>query len=174
MEQDIKHCFWFNIFLFFFVLLAKRVIYISTVINNALVHRSFILVSAFERPSPHLAGPACSFWATHSLTIYWAGMRFRSRRQTQRPNPLIVILVPISLSLSPPHYSFPPSSSSSNNINFPIFAVRVIWNGAVFPSWNLMVIAFLERTYCVPSTAMCAGYTSPNYPMVYREQSMGL
>lgn len=29
-------------------------------------------------------------------------------------------------------------------------------------SRNLMVIAFLERTYCVPSSAMCAGHTSPD------------
>lgn len=29
-------------------------------------------------------------------------------------------------------------------------------------SRNLMVIAFLERTYCVPSSAMCAGHTSLN------------
>lgn len=27
-------------------------------------------------------------------------------------------------------------------------------------SRNLMVIAFLERTYCVPSSAMCASHTS--------------
>lgn len=29
-------------------------------------------------------------------------------------------------------------------------------------SRNLMVIAFLERTYCVPSSAMCAAHTSQN------------
>lgn len=29
-------------------------------------------------------------------------------------------------------------------------------------SRNLMVIAFLERTYCVPSSAMCARHTSLN------------
>lgn len=36
-------------------------------------------------------------------------------------------------------------------------------------SRNLMVIAFLERTYCVPSSAMCAGHTSPDIELQARD-----